>query len=228
MTATNQKLELFEQQSVRSRKGLDAAIATSNYQLAALNCRQGFKSRLMRGLVQWRSGDNPTGALTECVGFHKEAIQAMESIGKSDFKMTDSAIERVGFVAYLLDMEWSVFDLVGFEADRQLDAVLSNSLFSTVDAVTWESGMKQLREHGSSLAVETYENYIAMRSGGEAGNSFTTLETCFTKRKKDKFFSGGEQTEGGGMDNEFVVDYRLAALAKHAGLKDESVHSWRW
>jgi hypothetical protein len=30
------------------------------------------------------------------------------------------------------------------------------------------------------------------------------------------------------LDNEFVVDYRLAALAKLAGLKVESIHSWRW
>jgi hypothetical protein len=182
----------------------------------------------MRGLVQWRCGDNPTGALTECLGFHREAVQAMENIGKSDFKMTDSAIERVGFVAYLLDLDWSVFDLAGFESDRLLDAVLSNSLFSTVDVSKWDIGMKQLHEQGSSLAVETYESYIAMRIGREVWNSFTTLDTCFRKRKKDKFFSGGEQTEGGGLDNEFVVDYRLAALAKLAGLKDESIHSWRW
>jgi hypothetical protein len=182
----------------------------------------------MRGLVQWRCGDDPIGALTECVGFHREAVHAMESIGKSDFKMTDSAVERIGFIAYLLDLDWSVFDLAGFESDRLLDAVLSNSLFSSVDVSKWDIGIRQLREQGSSLAVETYESYIAIRSGQETWNSFATLEACFNKRKKDKFFSGGEQTEGGGLDNEFVVDYRLAALAKLAGLKVESIHSWRW
>jgi hypothetical protein len=152
----------------------------------------------------------------------------MASIGKPDFRMTDSAIERVAFVAYLLNSDWSVFDLCGFESDRLLDAVLSNSLFGTVDSIKWESGMQQLREHGSSLAVDTYESYLAMRNVQDDGNQFATLEDCFTKRKKDKFFSGGEQTEGGGLDNDFVVDYRLAALAKHAGLKNDSVHCWRW
>lgn len=228
MKATNQTLEIFEQQALRSRKGLEAAITTSNYQLAALNCRQGVKSRLMCGLVQWRCGNNPVAALTECVGFHREALNAMESISKSDFRLTDSAVERVGFIAYLLDLDWSVFDVAGFESDRLLDAVLSNSLFISVDVSKWDVGIRQLREQGSSVAVETYKSYIAIRSEKENWSSFKTLEVCFAKRKKEKFFVGSEQTEGGGLENEFVVDYRLAALAKLAGRKDESIHSWRW
>ena len=57
MTTIKQKLEISEQQSRRT--GLEAAIFTSNYPLAALNCRQDAKCRPMRGLIQRRRGVDP-------------------------------------------------------------------------------------------------------------------------------------------------------------------------
>ncbi len=228
MTSKDRKLEIFEQQSERSRKGLDTAIASSNYQLAAFNCRQGVKARLMLGLVQWRGGNDPRAALSDCVSFHKEAIQAMAYVGANNFKPTDSSIERVGFIAYLADCEWSMVELTDFKSDRLLDAVMSNSLFGPVDAASWENGMELLRQHGSPLAIETYQSYLALRNSPADLIVHSKLEGLFFKRRNDSFFSGGDQTEGGGLDNDFVVDYRLAALAKHVGLKPDSIHSWRW
>jgi hypothetical protein len=46
-TTINQKLKLFEQMSPGSREGLETAISTSSYPVAALKCRQGVKSWLV-------------------------------------------------------------------------------------------------------------------------------------------------------------------------------------
>jgi len=229
-SSVSKKLEIFQQQSVRSAGGLCAATSANNYQLAALNCRQGVKCRLMLGLIQWRSGDDPTASLTECVRFHKEAIQSMKSIDNVTFTLLDTSVERVGFVAYLVGAEWSVFDTTGFAADRMLDAILSNSLFGAFDPDGWDSGMSELREKGSPLAVASYENYkAAVRAHSEAVTvSVSTAEECFKRRQSDPFFCNADQSEGGGTDNEFVVDYRFAALAKHIGLNSLSAHAWRW
>ena len=63
------------------------------------------------------------GYSLEDVSLHYRGNQGLDL----NFKMTDSAIERIGFVTYLLDLDRSVFDLAGFESDRLIDAVLSNS-----------------------------------------------------------------------------------------------------
>lgn len=225
----DQMIELFKQQSARSDKGLAAAKVSSNYQLAAVNCRQGVKARLMRALIRWKSGDSPYDSLCEVVSFHGEAIEAMKRIN-GDAKLTDSTIERVGFCAYLVGANWTPFDLDGFESDRLLDGVLANHLFDRFDKTRWERGMTSLRDCGSSLAIATYSCYFELihSSPQERSAIVAKLEHLFAERKADSFFSGGDQTEGGGADNDVVVDYRLGALAKRVGVQWESRHCWRW
>ena len=53
-------------------------------------------------------------------------------------------------------------------------------------------------------------------------------DELFRRRRGDGFFRGGDQTEGGGNDNEFTVDYRLAALAKHVGDTRTGPNRWLW
>lgn len=225
---TNQMIELFERQSARSNKGLSAAVVSSNYQLAAVNCRQGVKARLMRALIQWKNGDSPHDLLRETMSFHCDAIDAMKRIN-GNAKLTDSSIERVGFCAYLVDANWTPFDLDGFESDRLLDGVLANQLFDRFDKTCWERGMTSLRDCGSSLAIATYSCYFELIHSlpQERPAIVAKLEDLFAERKTDSFFSGGDQTEGGGADNDVVVDYRLGALAKQVGVQWESRHCWR-
>jgi hypothetical protein len=226
----NQMIELFEQQSTRTTSGLAAAVANSNYQLAAMNCRQGVKVRLMQGLVQWRSGQQPLSSLARAVAFHVEAFNAMRSIRNAMVSLVDTFVERVAFVAYLVGANWSAFDLGGFESDRLLDGVLANSLFDDFDQARWNRGMAELRKTGSSLAIETYDAYARLVRGpaNERSKMMAKLTECFTERRKDEFFSGGDQTEGGGPDNDLTVDYRLGAFTKKLCITIDSIHSWKW
>ena len=50
------------------------------------------------------------------------------------------------------------------------------------------------------------------RSDNEFDDCIKLGHELYNKRKSDSFFSGGEQTEGGGEDNQYVDDYRLQAI----------------
>ena len=91
---------------------------------------------------------------------------------------------------------------------------------------------KLLKSKRTLLAGETYRNYFALLNSGSdhaKGNALIMIgEGLFERRKKDSYFSGSDQTEGGGQENQLVVDYRLAAAIKQAGVHSNSPHAWIW
>ncbi|MFO0940608.1 MAG: hypothetical protein U0930_07565 [Pirellulales bacterium] len=224
-----EQIAFLERQATISSMGLDAALVSKNYHLGAHNCRDGTSIRLMRALILWRLGENPSMALTECLRFHECATLALSEY--SEFGLSDSSIELVGFVASLLGSNLRPIDTKGFESDRLLDVVLINSLCGHVLSENdWSVGIEQLTKIGSKLAVESYQKYRLLHesSSEDADGIFVSLEDCFKKRRKDSFFAGGVQIEGGGGENDLVVDFRLSAIAKSKCIKRESIHEWRW
>ncbi|WP_152052056.1 hypothetical protein [Tautonia marina] len=228
----SEMVSFFGEQTKRTRLGMAAAQSSGNYQLAAMNCRQAFKCRLMKSLIEWRMGIDPSDSLSEVVEGFVEDWAIVLAVGADDADSGDVPAERVAFVAYLVGKPRSIDVLsANFECDRLLDLVLGNWLFSSWDCELWEKGMKQLRQAGSDLAVRTYELYKAITNA--AASDLPALsqegESLFAKRKADGFFRGGDQTEGGGDDNNITIDYRLAAILKRSGFVDEErVHVWKW
>jgi len=229
---TSEMIEFCGERTQGTRRGMNAASSTGNYQLAALNCRQAFKYRLMKGLIEWRMGTDPSDSLSEAANGFADDWATVLAVGKGDGKSIDVPAERVAFVAYLIGKPPSIgVSSEGFESDRFLDVVLGDWLFDSWNGESWEQGMEQLREAGSHLAVQTYELYKAVAHAAEADLPALSQdgEKLFAKRKSDRFFSGGDQTEGGSEDNNVTVDYRLAALLKRAGFDGTSeVHAWKW
>jgi hypothetical protein len=229
-----EQLEFFEQCIQRSRRGMNAAQASGNYHLAALNCRQAFKCRLMKGLIQWRTGTDPSDSLTEVLGGFAEDWAAVSAIGSGEAKLAHVPAELLPFIAYLIGapclLEPSSEGLAG---DRLLDFVLGNWLITgSWNDKLWEQGLKKLRQMDrTGLCVQTYELYETVARAAEANLPALSQrgETLFAKRGSDNFFSGADQTEGGGEDNKVTIDYRLAALLKRAGFNGTGVvHAWRW
>jgi len=214
--------------------GMAVAKESGNYQLAALNCRQALKTRIMQGLISWRSGNNPTPPFEQAVSRFAEDWQTLTAIGGESAALSDAGYEQVYFIAYLLDqpLPFSAQSDAAerMQCDRMLDAVLGQWLFEDWNASLWEAGMVQMHKESSELAVSAYAFY---RQVSQASNQdFTKLEVMadelFRRRKKDSFFAGGVQTSGGGPDNDFTVDYRFAALSKRIGHAGNSIHAWRW
>jgi hypothetical protein len=233
MTADDM-VAFFGEQADGAGEGILAAQSASDYYLAAVNCAEGFKCRLMQGLITWRMGRNPTEHLCQAVRQFRNDWQAVMTIGGEAANPSDAAFEQVPFVAYLIGeplpfaVDPSVTSRV--ECDRLLDAVLGRWLFDTWDASDWQQGLEELRRKGSQLAVETYELYSRMTQASheELPRLAEEAATLFSRRKKDAFFAGGVQTAGGGPDNDFTVDYRFAALAKRVGYNGDSIHCWCW
>lgn len=228
----SEMVSFFGEQTKRTRLGMTAAQSSGNYQLALMNLRQAFKCRLMKGLIEWRMEIDPSDSLSEAANGFADDWATVLAVGNGDGESTDVPVERVAFVAYLIGKPPSIdVSSEGFESDRLLDVALGNWLFDSWNGESWELGMKQLRQVGSHLAVQTYELYKAVAHAAEADLPALSQEgeKLFAKRKSDSFFSGGDQTEGGGEDNNVTVDYRLAALMKRAGFVGTSeVHAWKW
>lgn len=220
--------------SARSEMGMAVAKENGNYQLAALNCRQALQSRVMQGLITWRSGENPTPHFEQAISRFDEDWQTLQEIGGESAKLSDAGYEQVYFVAYLITqpLPFSAQSNAaeGMQCDRMLDAALGLWLFDGWDAPLWEAGMEELHKKGSELAVDTYAFYrqVTQTTQQDLPKLEATADELFRRRKKDRFFAGGARTSGGGPDNDFTVDYRFAALAKHVGHAGDSVHAWRW
>lgn len=220
---SEEMIEFFSQQAGLAMRGLQHAQDTDNAALARLNCRQGVKCFMMSGLLQWRLGLNPTHAFLKAIDFQKQA-------SKIDKSLSDCAVERIGFLCFLVDKDCQDLELDKATGDLLLDRLLCNGFRDEINGSAWNDGMRVLREHGSRLAFETYETYKRFldASDEELAGIFDQLVQLFKKRKRDAFYSGSDQTEGGGPDNDHTVDYRLAALAKKRGLQVGSVHCWKW
>lgn len=81
------------------------------------------------------------------------------------------------------------------------------------------------------LASRTYQTYFEILDKSFKNlpieDSVKMAEELFARRANDGFYSGAEQTEGGGQDNRIVLDYRLAAILRKARYVGESTHCWR-
>lgn len=225
-------ISFFGERIRGTRRGMTIAKSSGNYQLAALNCRQAFKYRLMKSLVEWRMGTDPSESLFEVLEGFVDDWATVLSVGGGEAKSADVPAERVAYVAYLIGKPCSInFSGEGLESDRLLDFVLGDGLHNSWNGELWEQGIEQLCQAGSDLAVRTYELYKAVVDASASGLPALSHqgESLFAKRKSDSFFSGGDQTEGGGDDNNVTIDYRLAALLKRASFDGTSeVHIWKW
>lgn len=228
----SEMVTFFGEQANRTRSGMAAALSSKHYQLAAINCRQAFKCRLMKGLIEWRMGIDPSGSLSEVVEGFADDWETVATVGGVDAKSADTPAERVAFLAYLIGKP-SCIDVSedGLKSDRLLDLVFGNWLFDSWNGELWGKGIEQLRLTGSGLAVRTYELYKAVVDATKSDLSALSHEgeSLFAQRRSDSFFSGGDQTEGGREDNNVTIDYRLAAVLKRAGYDDPGeLHVWKW
>ena len=231
MTA-NEMIVFFGEQAEGSRDGMTAAGASSNYYIAAMNCSEALKCRLMQGLISWRTASDPTEFFERAVQGFSDDWKMLMSIGGDTASLSDVPAERVAFVSCLIGRQELpvAIDTDGLESDRLLDAVLGKWLFGSWDDSLWQRGIEQLQQSGSNLALDTYSLYrdMVQASSADLSTLMKNGESLFDRRRSDKFFSGGDQTEGGGDDNKFTVDYRLASLAKRLGYTGGGRHAWLW
>jgi len=219
--------EFYETQASLFKGGLDIAIAAKNTQLAAFNAGQVFKCRVMQGLTSWRTGHNPRGPL-------EKALDAILSVLKegtlTEVQKAVLPLERVAFIASLVERKDYPVEMDNrMKGDRLLDALLGGVLLGGDKITARDAALPLMQSLSSNLAKKTYHLYLGLLLGEISdAEGVKEGEALFSARKKDRFFSGGDVIEGGGKENEIVVDFRLGAILKKIGSKSDSIHAWRW
>ncbi|WP_433693381.1 hypothetical protein [Herbaspirillum seropedicae] len=216
-------------------RGLDLAKSSKNSQLAALNFRQVFKGHMMCGLIKWRMGEAPVIHFEEAVRSMCDALATFKAWGGAFDHKGALPLARAAIVARLLGLP---FDLPSVEEkilppDVCLDYLLANAepSYNAKDLpLALINELKCAKDSG--LAVQTYENYFDILSSQDSAERLSYLVqkgvSLYDQRARDAFYSGGEQTEGGGPDNTFVVDYRLALVLKKVRGSSDVLHAWKW
>lgn len=210
------KISLVESKLNRVNKGLETARSTNNLQLLAFNVRQGFNGSLLKSLYLIKQGESAEDELNQAVSFYVSNADLI------DGQSTDLPADRINILSYLLGKDKvDVEDFYSDSPDRRLDYLLGEALYGIDVADKWKQALELLGQNKeANLAVETYRNYwdILHSEMGDASalNPLKGLgEELFSKRKRDSFFGGADQSEGGAEDNDYVVDYRLLAVLKN-------------
>lgn len=231
----SETIEFFGKQVERSEKGILTAKLAGNYQLLAFNGRQVFKSRLMQGLILWRHGNNPRPPIESAVNTTQDVMGDLLALNPLANIEMDLPLSAAAILGFLIDrpfgLEQSISNLL--EPNLCLDSLLASHLNGNLFTAEIKEELNKLNlQKGCGLAARTYQTYFEIIDQAKERNSITDLigqaENLFLLRAKDGFYSGGEQTEGGGPDNKIVVDYRLAAVLKQVNHIEESIHRWRW
>ncbi|MCB5184693.1 hypothetical protein LG201_05705 [Methylobacillus gramineus] len=227
-----ESLSFFAGQLERSSNGLAVAQASRNWRLAAVNYGQLFKCHLMQGLISWRLQQDPTESLCEALAVVAEGISTLRTLSHLPDAEKNLPIGKAALLASLTGKRFEVANAAcaTLPFDSQLDFLLATSRpIDTKPALLIAELRKSKR---TSLAAETYQNYfdiLASEGDSERIEDLTKQgELLFVKRARDSFFSGGDQTEGGGPDNSLVVDFRLAVALKRARKRSNSLHAWAW
>lgn len=227
----NEISQLFNNQAIRSEKGILAAKSAGNIQLLCLNARQLFKSLLMQGLIKWRTDSDPRGVFERALDsliINRGLIKEIDS--KPEFEQ-ELPLEKGGMIAGLVGRNFSMdFNGPVENFERNLDFRISKMVLSADPAEMAVSlDFSALVKKAGVVAARTYFLYMEILKGQKnASELVAEADELFMKRSNDKFYCGGDQTEGGGKDNLIVVDYRLAAILKRVGYSGTSMHQWRW
>ena len=226
MTAA-EMIVFFDEQAADAAYGINAAVKKRVASLAVFNVNEQFKCNLMKSLIQWRHQvESPRAALLAAVEGFESGCKAIEFPGYGAAAV-GLCSEKVRIVSYLVDKSIESPPPQEIAGARKLDYLIGQWLHTGELGRDYDLHLNAEREE--ALAFATYSTYRELMAG-VAADEETVGKACrlFDQRKGDTYFSGGDQTEGGGMDNAFTVDYRLAAICQKRALPWGAVHRWRW
>lgn len=243
-----QMVDLFRVQAGMSLTAVEKARKSRSYDLAAFNLSSAFDACLMTGLIQWRLGEDPRPALKGALDVVPLGLEVLEGLNPDGQHWKSCDFSRNGFLELLLDeksspwphpatAQWALFG--ADYASQFLDRGLLEAAQSDDEPPEWQPLLSTLRAQPRlSLLSDTYSAYLETVRAADRNLALRSAEAAsrlFSRREADDYFAGGRGTDGGGPDNEHVVDFRLAALvrarlpeAASALTPDTRLHLWRW
>lgn len=131
------------------------------------------------------------------------------------------------------DFKFSLECVIDEPADLYLDCLIAEEINVSGERRSPKQGLDSLAKSKLQiLAARTYKVYFDILDFDVEGTSLDDLTLSasvnYSDRANDKFYMGGQDVNGGGKYNNFVVDYRLGAILNHVGFVGNNIHSWRW
>lgn len=221
-------IAFFGERAEDAAYGIVVAKKKQSVDLAVANVSEQFKCGLMQGLIQWRvKVESPRVALLKAVETFVSGVETILSMRGGADAITNLCFERAAIIGYLVGVTIDSPNLGQRSIDRKLDGMIAKWLYTGEIESDYERCLALLKHE--RLASQTYLTYAElMSSTDDISNVFASACRLFDERRRDSFFCGGDQTDGGDGDNSFTVDYRLAAICKKNSFTSESVHLWRW
>ncbi len=211
----DKKLSLIENKLARVLKGIDAAKNSGNHQLLGLNVRQGFNGLLLKALYLYKSNNHSTDLFSDISDFY-----ARSTLDLND-EITDLPDDRLNIINFISEKEKAPICRSFESSDRTLDYLLGEALYDEEVGGQWDQEIRNLEKcPDKSLLLRTYNNYWKILHSSNISSSLLDLACeLFEERRKDSYFSGADQSEGGGEDNDYIIDYRLLAIEKKIGVR---------
>lgn len=228
-----ENIRFYAKQVNTFEEGFVYAKNHKNYHLLSLNSRQIFLSQLMQSLITWRIGESPCLLIEQGVERGLESVKALLELDPEANLVTAFPIEKLRIFAFLVGRKIEVEKNCKLieHPDRKLDCILAailagESISSYSDAIAVEL-IKLSKVKRSALAAKIYQIYFDILRCEGVGQ-VDTADDLYRQRAVDAFYVNGYESEGGGLDNGLVVDYRLGAILKYLDYSGSSVHLWRW
>jgi len=249
-------IAFFEQQATMFTTAARKADESHHYQLALDDLSEAYYAHLMVGLLKWRQrSSDPSEDIGRTIDTAKESFVVRQGFGSISGLWHNNHAASAMLLKGLLDGEiedtilrdglpgmsqWGLcpLDSIGLVLDAALIWAVRNGLRPH----GWDEVLNRIRpKKRLALLLDTYANYMTLIEESWLKTVDRILDTAhaghrlFERRRRSSYFSGGRQTEGGGLDNSLVVDYRLAALLRWCPpscieiLDQEAFpHLWRW
>lgn len=236
---TSQMLEMFREASERGANFGPDAVRHGNWPIAIFNNNTESRGHFMRALIGWRTGElDPRADLEATVAAAERGVELVRS---NDVGPLRAMLHPVpGAYAALLTgaPAPAVFDEFrryevwpppkGLSPDRSLDAALVAALTRNVEPDLAEALAALERRSRTRLLAETFGTYFELarldpRAAEPAAVLARRAAQLFERRGRNAYYAGGIDYEGGGPDNPYVPDFRLAAIWQARGFPRAAV-----
>ncbi len=226
-----EKSAFFTERAMKNSAILGMPEVRSTPMLLELNMRQVAQNHLMSALIDWRHRlTNPRPKLTLAFNACASALEVLPILDSPTPLHSRFRFYDIVFLAKLLDIDVPIKCVPvlkecrsNAEVDSCLDFALAETLlgFNVLGPIVETAAFTNRQ----NLLKTTYSTYLDLLNG--IFDAIELAEENFTERRKNSYYSGGLQIDGGGLNNSDVIDYRLACVLKTSGVKTDSIHELR-
>lgn len=220
----------FAEQAAQCSANLDVPKVRDTAVLLELNMRHAAENILMSALIDWRHQlADPREKLRIAFEACKAAIETLPALDSPTPLSARFRFYDIAILAKLLGLEVPPTFIpiaqkcrTSGDTNLYLDYALAETIAGPND-VLGQAINKAAFSKRQVLLKDTYSAYRELLGGDEG--SLQRAEENFARRRSDAYYSGGLQIDGGGLDNSFVIDYRLAAILKCVPCETSSIHA---